>query len=91
VPPILARYFSASNLRRLAERNPAVQLFIFSEPHFDSLSRLDADLAARLSPAIEDTEISRKIGRLAFSLYAARDYPYIAVSASWEIIGYTDR
>jgi DNA-binding transcriptional LysR family regulator len=91
VPPILARHFFASNLRRFAERNPAVQLSIFSEPHFDSLSRLDADLAVRLSPAIEDTDISRRIGRFAFPLYAARDYPYIADSASWEFIGYTDR
>jgi DNA-binding transcriptional LysR family regulator len=90
-PPILARYFFAPNMRRFAERSPAVQLSIFSEPQFDSLSRLDADLAVRLSPAIEDTDISRKIGRLAFHLYAARDYPNIADSASWEFIGYTDR
>ncbi len=90
-PPILARYFFAPNIRRFSERNPTVQLSIFSESHFDSLSRLDADLAVRLSPAIEDSDISRKIGRLEFHLYATRDYPNIADSESWEFIGYTDR
>jgi DNA-binding transcriptional LysR family regulator len=90
-PPILARYFFAPNIRRFAERSPTVQLSIFSEPQFDSLARLEADLAVRLSPAIEDSDITRKIGRLAFHLYAAHDYPGLADSANWEFIGYTDR
>ena len=90
-PPILARHFLAPNIGHFAERYPSVQLSIFSESHIASLARLEADLALRLSPAVEDTDISRKIGRLDFALYASRDYRHSADSAAWEFIGYTDR
>jgi DNA-binding transcriptional LysR family regulator len=90
-PPVLARHFFAPNIRHFTERSPTVQISIHSEPHLDSLARLEADLAVRLSPPIEDTDITRKIGRLEFYLYAARNYPNVADSANWEFIGYTDR
>lgn len=90
-PPILARHFLAPNLAKLTRMSPAVQLSILSEPHFVSLSRLEADLALRLSPPIEDTDIVKKVGKMQFALYAQRDYANARDEQKWEFVGYTDR
>jgi molybdate transport repressor ModE-like protein len=90
-PPVLARHFLAPNLRTLSQRHPLVQLSILSESQIVSLSRLDADLALRLSAPIEDTDVAQKIGRMDFGLYASPDYPNVAKPADWEFIAYTDR
>jgi DNA-binding transcriptional LysR family regulator len=90
-PPILARHFLTPNLGALAQMSPAVQLSILSEPHFVSLSRMEADLALRLSPPIEDTDIVKKVGLMPFALYAHRDYLHALDERNWEFVGYTDR
>lgn len=90
-PPILARHFLAPNLAELTRMSPAVQLSILSEPHFVSLSRLEADLALRLSPPIEDTDIVKKVGKMQFALYAQRDYANARDEQKREFVGYTDR
>jgi molybdate transport repressor ModE-like protein len=90
-PPVLARHFLAPNLRTLSQRHPLVQLSILSESQIVSLSRLDADLALRLSAPIEDTDVAQKIGRMDFGLYASPDYPNVATPAEWEFIAYTER
>jgi DNA-binding transcriptional LysR family regulator len=90
-PPIMARHFLAPNLRSMAERHPLVQLSILSESSIVSLSRLDADLALRLSSPIEDTDVAKKIGRMDFALYAACDYPNLANADDWGFIAYTER
>ncbi|RZM00858.1 MAG: hypothetical protein EOP68_22630, partial [Sphingomonas sp.] len=72
-------------------RHPLVQLSILSEAKVVSLARLDADLALRLTPPVEDSDIARKVGRMAFGLYAVHDYPHLAAPARWEFIGYTAR
>ena len=90
-PPILARHFLAPNLRRMSERHPQVQLSILSESQIVSLSRLDADLALRLSPPIEDSDVAQKVGRMNFGLYAAHDYPHTQQPDAWEFIAYTER
>jgi DNA-binding transcriptional LysR family regulator len=90
-PPILARHFLAPSLKEMSQRRPLVQLSIASEAQIVSLSRLDADLALRLAPPIEDTDIAHKIGRMTFGLYAAHDYPNAARPEAWEFIAYTAR
>lgn len=90
-PPILARHFLTPNLAEFARMSPMVQLSILSEPHFVSLSRLEADLALRLSPPIEDTDIVKKVGKMQFALYAQRDYSNALDEQKWEFVGYTDR
>lgn len=90
-PPILARHFLTPNLVTLTKISPTVQLSILSEPHFASLSRLEADLALRLSPPIEDTDIVKKIGLMRFALYAKQDYPYALDEQKWQFVGYTER
>lgn len=90
-PPILSRHFLTPNLAALTRMSPMVQLSILSEPHFASLSRLEADLALRLSPPVEDTDIAKKVGLMQFALYAQRDYPNALDEKKWEFVGYTDR
>jgi len=90
-PPVLARPFLAPNLADLARVSPMVQLSIPSEPHFLSLSRLEADFALRLSPPIEDTDIVRKVGKMQSALYAQRDYANAQDEQKWEFVGYPDR
>jgi DNA-binding transcriptional LysR family regulator len=90
-PPVLARHFLTPNLAELSRMSPMVQLSILSEPHFVSLSRLEADLALRLSPPIEDTDIVKKVGKMQFALYAQRDYANARDEQKWEYVGYTDR
>lgn len=89
-PPILARHFLAPHLLTLSQAMPQVQISVLSEPHFASLSRLEADLAMRLAPGIADSDIVKKIGQMEFALYAAPAYPGIAVPDQWEFIGYTE-
>jgi DNA-binding transcriptional LysR family regulator len=90
-PPVLARHFLAPNLRALSERHPQVQLSILSEAQVVSLARLDADLALRLTPPVDNTDIAQKIGLMPFGLYAARDYPHAHAPADWAFIAYTAR
>ncbi|MCF5227129.1 LysR family transcriptional regulator, partial [Pseudomonas syringae] len=88
-PPILARHFLAPHLLTLSQGMPQVQISVLSEPHFASLSRLEADLAMRLAPGVADSDIVKKIGRMEFALYATLAYPNIAAPEQWEFIGYT--
>jgi DNA-binding transcriptional LysR family regulator len=90
-PPVLARHFLAPNLRNLTARRPLVQLSILSEAQVVSLARLDADLALRLTPPVDDSDIAHKIGRMPFGLYAAHDYPLAGAPNDWEFIAYTAR
>jgi DNA-binding transcriptional LysR family regulator len=89
-PPILARHFLAPHLLALSKGMPQVQISVLSEPHFASLSRLEADLALRLAPGIADSDIVKKIGQMEFALYAATAYPGIATPEQWEFIGYPE-
>ena len=90
-PPILARHFLTPNLVTLTTMSPMVQISILSEPHFASLSRMEAELELRLSTHIENTEIVKKVGLMQFSLYAKNDYPYALDEERWEFVGYTER
>jgi DNA-binding transcriptional LysR family regulator len=90
-PPILARHLLAPNLKALSERLSNVQLSILSESRFASLSRLEADLAIRLAPGVQDTDIIKKVGRMPFALYGSVNYVHLHDEARWEFIGYTDR
>lgn len=89
-PPILARHFLAPHLLTLSQGLPQVQVSVLSEPHFASLSRLEADLAMRLAPGTADSDIVKKIGQMEFALYATSAYPRIDTPEQWEFVGYTE-
>lgn len=88
VPPVLSRHFFARHIHALALDIPQIQISVQSEPFFVSLSRLEADLAVRLSMAIDETDIIKKIGRMKFAFYATSNYPHAANPGQWEFIGY---
>ncbi|MEA9393519.1 LysR family transcriptional regulator [Acerihabitans sp. TG2] len=90
-PPVLARHFFAPNMLALTQQLPRVQLSILSDAHFVSLSRLEADLAVRLSPGVKDSDIIKKIGRMEFALYAGREYRHIEEPDKWGFIAYPER
>ncbi|WLS81112.1 LysR family transcriptional regulator (plasmid) [Erwinia pyri] len=90
-PPVLARHFFATNMLKLSQELPQVLISILSDVHFVSLSRLEADLAVRLSPGIKDTDIIKKIGKMDFALYAASNYYHLKSPELWEFIAYPER
>jgi DNA-binding transcriptional LysR family regulator len=90
-PPILARHLLAPHINTLSQRLARVQLTIFSESHFVSLAKVEADVALRLAPGDRDTDIVKKIGQMPFALYATADYPRRTDEANWEFVGYTER
>lgn len=90
-PPILARHLLAPHLSTLSQKLEQVKLSIFSESHFASLARLEADLAIRLAAGSTDTDIIKKIGHVDFGLYAAPTYPRSSDPSRWEFVGYTAR
>lgn len=90
-PPILARHLLAPHINTLAQRLARVQLTVFSESHFVSLAKVEADVALRLAPGDRDTDIVKKIGQMPFALYATADYPRRTDEANWEFVGYTER
>jgi DNA-binding transcriptional LysR family regulator len=90
-PPILARHLLAPHINILSQRLARVQLTVFSESHFVSLAKVEADLALRLSPGDRDTDIVKKIGEMPFALYATADYPVRMDEKNWEFVGYTER
>ncbi|MEY8772719.1 LysR family transcriptional regulator [Erwinia sp. ACCC 02193] len=90
-PPILARHFFATNMLKLSQELPQILISILSDVHFVSLSRLEADLAVRLSPGIKDTDIIKKIGKMDFALYTASNYCHLKSPELWEFIAYPER
>lgn len=90
-PPVLAKHFFATNMLKLSQELPQVLISILSDIHFVSLSRLEADLAVRLSPGVKDTDIIKKVGKMDFALYAASNYQHLESPEFWEFIAYPER
>jgi DNA-binding transcriptional LysR family regulator len=90
-PPVLARHFFATNMLKLSQELPQVLISILSDVHFVSLSRLEADLAVRLSPGTKDTDIIKKIGKMDFAIYASSHYCHRETPEYWEFIAYPER
>jgi DNA-binding transcriptional LysR family regulator len=89
-PPSLASALIASRLGEFRKRHPAIHLRLAGEKRFASLSRREADLAVRLSRPNAAALITRKIGTIAFALYASTDYLAGHSSAAFEFIAYDE-
>jgi len=73
-PPALSSSRIAPRLDRLRSVHPGITLRLIGEKRAASLSRREADLAIRLSRPTETGLVMRKLGSLAFALYATGTY-----------------
>ena len=73
-PPVLATHFLARHLAGLRADHPRIHLAVLAQPQQVSLSRREADIALRLVRPKESSNVTRRIGRKPFGLYAHRDY-----------------
>lgn len=88
VPPVLASNFFAKQLGAFSELHPGIQLAIASQAQSVSLGRREADIALRLFRPEEPGNVTRKLGKMPFALYASRDYAHAAEPANWGFIAY---
>lgn len=88
VPPVLASNFFAHHLHEFAQLHPGIRLALASHAQPVSLKRREADIAVRLFRPEESQNVTRKLGEMAFGLYASRDYAHASEPADWAFIGY---
>ncbi|MFP2927923.1 LysR family transcriptional regulator [Pyxidicoccus sp. 3LG] len=70
----LAHALLAPGLGELHSRHPGLDLELVVGSELMDLQRGDADLALRLAPPRGDALVIRKVGEMAFAMYAARGY-----------------
>ncbi|AOK59140.1 LysR family transcriptional regulator [Burkholderia ubonensis] len=88
VPPVLAHNFFANHVYEFSQLHPGIRLAIASQAQSVSLGRREADIAIRLFRPEESQNVTRKLGEMAFGLYASREYAHAAQPADWAFIGY---
>jgi len=89
-PPLLASTLIAPRLLELRNTHPCIHVRLIGEKRSVSLSRREADLAVRLSRPTEKRLVVRKIGTIAFGLYATPGYLAAHEPERFEFIGYDD-
>ncbi|MBU9259456.1 LysR family transcriptional regulator [Burkholderia multivorans] len=88
VPPVLASNFFANHLHAFARLHPGIRLALASQVQSVSLGRREADIAIRLFRPEEPQSVTRKLGVMAFALYASRDYAHASQPDRWAFIAY---
>jgi DNA-binding transcriptional LysR family regulator len=73
-PDTLASQLLAHHLPELRERYPELRLELSASARAVNLSRQEADVAVRLFRPVEPTLAVRRLGMLAFALYASPEY-----------------
>ena len=91
VPPVLVASFLAEHLTEFRQRFAAIQLSVAGQAQQVSLSRREADIAVRLVRPTEAGSVVRKLGTMAFALYASRSYEALPHPERWEFVAYDAR
>lgn len=86
--PVLVAPLLARHLARFHEAYPDILLSLRAQGQQVSLSRRDADVALRLIRPEEAGDVTRRVGRMAFGLYAHRDYLRRHPPDRWHFIAY---
>lgn len=89
-PPVFASIVIAPRLAMLRDRHPGIVIDLVGDVQQADLDRRDADIALRLSCPTGDGLVVRKLGEMAFALYAAIGYDR-RNQAAWEFIGHDGR
>jgi DNA-binding transcriptional LysR family regulator len=87
-PPVLVAHLLAERLARFRAENPDIRLSLSAQGQQVSLSRREADVAVRLVRPDEAGTITRKVGTMAFGLYAHRSYAHLAAPERWQFIAF---
>ncbi|MBA8821792.1 LysR family transcriptional regulator [Ochrobactrum sp. P6BS-III] len=87
-PPALVTHLLANHLDSFRKQYPHIRLSLSAEGRVVSLSRREADVALRFVQPKETNSVARKIGKMAFSLYAQRSYEHLSVPERWEFIAW---
>lgn len=86
-PPSLAMFMLAQSLAELRRVQPSITVTLRGEASLVSLTRREADLTLRLQAPSEPTSVARKVGEMAYGLYAAVDYPH-GPDGDWSLVSY---
>jgi DNA-binding transcriptional LysR family regulator len=89
-PPAFASVVLAPRLSLLRDRHPGIVVDLVGDPQIVNLDRREADIALRLSRPTGDGLIARKVGEMAFALYAAVGYAAQTDERDWGIIAHDD-
>jgi DNA-binding transcriptional LysR family regulator len=87
-PPVLVMHLLVEHLARFRAEYPDIRLSLSAQGQQVSLSRREADVAVRLVRPNEAGSVTRKIGAMAFGLYAHRSYAHLAAPERWQFIAF---
>jgi DNA-binding transcriptional LysR family regulator len=87
-PPVLVAHLLAEHLARFRAVYPDIRLSLSAQGQQVSLSRREADIAVRLVRPDEAGNVTRKVGTMAFGLYAHRSYAHLAAPERWQFIAF---
>jgi DNA-binding transcriptional LysR family regulator len=87
-PPVLVTHLLAEQLARFRADYPDIRLSLPAQGGQVSLSRREADVAVRLVRPEEAGNVTRKIGKMPFGLYAHRSYAHLTVPERWQFIAF---
>jgi DNA-binding transcriptional LysR family regulator len=90
-PPVLVTHLLVEHLARFRAEYPDIQLSLSAQGQQISLSRREADVAVRLVRPDEAGSVARKVGTMAFGLYAHRSYAHLAAPERWQFIAFDEK
>lgn len=89
-PPFLGSHFVAPRLGPFLAAHPGIVLTLIGEKRAALLGQREADLVLRLSRPTEHGAVARKLGRMAFGLYAVQSYLDGRRPEDWVFLGDDD-
>jgi len=87
-PPVLVAHLLAEHLARFRTEHPDIRLSLSAQGQQVSLSRREADVAVRLVRPDEAGSVARKVGTMAFGLYAHRSYAHLTAPERFQFIAF---
>ena len=87
-PPVLVTHLLIERAARFRTEYPDIRLSLAAQGLQVSLSRREADVAVRLVQPDEVGSVTRKVGTMAFGLYAHRSYAHLAAPERWQFIAF---
>ena len=87
-PPVLVTHLLVEQLARFRAEYPDIRLSLSAQGQQVSLSRREADVAVRLVRPQEAGSMARKLGAMAFGLYAHRSFAHLGAPDRWQFIAF---